>query len=288
MKEAIALTTKFASVASTVRWPRRRTSRLLSALVLALLPMSPSLAQSSDDMNAANNPLQPSLALNLQDDYTGSYYNLNGADSNALLLRGAVPHLLFGIPQLLRATLPVATTPSIGPNGRVTNLGDLNVFDVAIFKAGPFEIGVGPQLTAPTAGDDLTGTGKWQAGIATLAISPQSWGLIGGLVTWQHSFAGSSTRPTQNNLQAQPFFIYNLPRGWYFRSTATWTWDLQAGTHYLPIGAGLGKVWVDNGGTTYNLFAEPQFTVAREGVGVPHFQVFFGLNMQFPIKGVSH
>jgi hypothetical protein len=241
-------------------------------------------AQSSDEMNAANNPLQPSVALNLQDDYTGSYYNTQGADANAFLLRGALPLKLFGLPQLIRATLPVATTPSIQPNGRTTNVGDLNVFDVALFKAGPFEMGVGPQLTVPTAGSSLTGTGKWQGGLAVLAISPHSWGLVGGLVTWQHSFAGSSNRPTQNNLQAQPFFIYNLPRGWYLRSTATWNWDLHAGTHYIPIGIGTGKVWRDSAGTTYNFFAEPQFTVAREGVAVPHFQVFFGLNMQFPIK----
>jgi hypothetical protein len=34
------------------------------------------------------------------------------------------------------------------------------------------EIAVDPQLTRPTATDDLTGTGKWQAGLAMLAIAP--------------------------------------------------------------------------------------------------------------------
>ena len=33
----------------------------------------------------------------------------------------------------------------------------------------------------------------------------------------------------------------------------------------------------------YNLFAEPQWTVGHEGVGVPKFQVFMGLNIQFPL-----
>ncbi|RDI97830.1 hypothetical protein DVT68_15875 [Dyella solisilvae] len=234
-------------------------------------------------MNAANNPLQPSLGLNLQDAYTGSYYNLDDADANAFLLRGAIPHKLFGLPQLMRTTLPLVTTPNLAPDGRTTRMGDFNVFDVALFKAGPFEMGIGPQLTAPTAGDSRTGTGKWQAGLAALAIAPKAWGLIGGLVTWQHSFAGSGNRSTQNNLQVQPFFIYNLPRAWYFRSTATWTWDLHAGTHYLPVGVGMGKIWKDRSGVTYNLFAEPQFTAAREGDGVPQFQLFFGLNLQFPL-----
>jgi len=36
------------------------------------------------------------------------------------------------------------------------------------------------------------------------------------------------------------------------------------------------------GGTTLNLFAEPQVTQARDGVA-PKFQLFSGLNMQFPI-----
>ena len=126
------------------------------------------------------------------------------------------------------------------------------------------------------------GTGKWQAGVATLGITPEKWGLIGGLVTWQTSFAGDGDRPKQSNLQAQPFFIYNLPQCWYLRSTATWNFDLERGTYYVPVGAGAGKVW-KSGRTTLNLFAEPQWTISHDGDGVPKFQVFFGLNLQFPL-----
>jgi hypothetical protein len=45
---------------------------------------------------------------------------------------------------------------------------------------------------------------------------------------------------------------------------------------------GAGKVWKLEGGTTLNLFAEPHVTVAHDGVA-PKFQLFSGLNMQFPI-----
>ncbi|HET9205033.1 MAG TPA: hypothetical protein VFO28_02260, partial [Burkholderiaceae bacterium] len=65
---------------------------------------------SQEEMNASNNPLTPSIAFNLQDYYTARAYGLGNADSNALLLRGALPHKLFGMPQLLRATLPLVTT----------------------------------------------------------------------------------------------------------------------------------------------------------------------------------
>lgn len=241
-------------------------------------------APSNDEMNAANNPLQPTLGVNFQDYYTGSYYGPVDDDGNSLLLRGVMPHKLFGLPQIVRATLPITTTPKIGNADSVTGVGDLNLFDIFIFKVAGVEYGIGPQLTAPTASKDETGTGKWQAGLAGLAMAPQKWGMIGGLLTWQTSFAGDSDRPNQNNLQAQPFFIYNFPEGWYARSTATWNFNLRGGgDYYIPIGVGAGKIWKD-GKTTLNLFAEPQWTVAHSGNGVvPNFQLFFGLNLQFPL-----
>jgi hypothetical protein len=82
------------------------------------------------------------------------------------------------------------------------------------------------------------------AGLAAVAVAPQSWGLIGDLVTWQHSFAGQSDRPTQNNLTTQPFFIYNPPQGVYLRSTAAWHFNLAGDSYVIPLGAGIGKVFV--------------------------------------------
>jgi hypothetical protein len=254
----------------------------LLCVATGIVVSSTALAQSNEEMNAANNPLQPALGFNLQNIYIDSYYGLGDADSNSGLLRGVLPHKLFGKPQLLRATLPIVTTPDLPPLGQKTDLGDLNLFDILLTKRGHLELGLGPQLTAPTAGRDETGTGKWQAGLAALVVNPKPWGLFGGLVTWQHSFAGDSDRRTQNNLQAQPFLISNLPRGWYLRSTATWTWDLHEGTYYIPIGAGAGKVW-KAASATWNFFVEPQWTVAHHGDGMPKFQIYAGLNLQFPL-----
>ncbi|MDM0032247.1 hypothetical protein QTI33_08900 [Variovorax sp. J22P271] len=213
----------------------------------------------------------------------GRYYGLDDADGNAFLLRGTLPHKLFGAPQLLRATFPVVTSPDSDlTGGRHTGVGDLNLFDLFLFKEGSVELGIGPQLTIPTASRDETGTGKWQGGFASVVIAPQKWGLLGGLLTWQKSFAGDSDRPSQHNASMQPFVIYNLPKGWYLRSTATWNFNLQNGDYAIPIGIGAGKVWKGQG-VTYNLFAEPQWTAAHEGNGQPKFQVFFGLILQFPL-----
>lgn len=254
----------------------------LVCVVMLIAASSAALAQSNEEMNAANNPLHPSLSVNFQNLYVDRYYGLDDVDGNNGLLRGSTPHKLFGKPLLLRATLPIVTTPDLPPVGAKTDVGDLNLFDIVLTKAGKFELGLGPQLTLPTAGRDETGTGKWQAGLAFLAMSPRHWGLMGGLVTWQHSFAGDSDRRTQNNLQAQPLLIVNLPKGWYLRSTATWTWDLHEHTYFLPLGAGFGKVW-KRPSAVWNLFVEPQWTLAHHGDGVPKFQIYAGLNLQFPL-----
>ncbi len=259
--------------------PLRKAAWMLVAVAMLAAPGA--RAQSAEDVNAANNPLTPKLGVNFQDQYAPRLYDSDDW-TNAFLLRSTVPHKLFGAAQLLRVTLPVATAPDF-TGGHSTGLGDFNLFDLFLTKAGALQIGAGPQFTFPTASKDELGTGKWQAGLAGVAIAPQPWGLIGGLLTWQHSFAGDSDRATQNNLSAQPFFIYNLPEGWYLRSTATWNFDLARNHYAIPIGAGVGKVWVLGDGTSVNLFAEPQWTVAHDGAGQPKFQVFAGVNLQFPL-----
>ena len=52
----------------------------------------------------------------------------------------------------------------------------------------------------------------------------------------------------------------------------------------IPIGAGAGKVFAKPSGTTINLFAEPQFTLAHSGTGQPQFQLFSGVNLQFSLR----
>ena len=128
-------------------------------VLLAMLVMSFPLhgaAQTAKDVNAANNPLTPKLTVNLQDQHVSSYYGLE-SDANTILLRGVLAHKLFDWPQILRATVPIVTSPD-QPVGSATGLGDMNLFDVLLFKAGALELGVGPQLTLPSATNDLLGT----------------------------------------------------------------------------------------------------------------------------------
>lgn len=259
-----------------------QTITFLVAGLLGVAAMAGSAhAQSAADANKSNNPLNPDAAFNLQDAYTPRLYGSN-AHTNDLLLRPTVPIMpgrVIGVPQIVRATVPVSTRPSAAGTSE-TGLGDINLFDIFLLKVQGTQIGVGPLLTIPTATDPSLGTGKWQAGMAAIVVDAKPTRLLGMLVQWQHSFAGQSSRPTVQTLTAQPFIIHNLPQGWYLRSTGTWTFDLQHGSRYVPVGLGAGKVW-KGGHTIFNAFVEPQYSVLHHGTGVPQWTVFGGLNMTF-------
>jgi hypothetical protein len=110
--------------------------RIQKILFLALLALGLTVraaAQSSGEVNEANNPLTPKITVNLQDQYVGSYYGLGDSDSNSFLVRGVLPPKLFGWPQILRATLPIVTSPE--PRS-TTGLGDINLFNLFLLKAG--------------------------------------------------------------------------------------------------------------------------------------------------------
>jgi hypothetical protein len=259
-------------------------TRSAAAISIALaLPATTALAQESGSQNDANNPLTPKITINLQNYYIPELIGVPDADANQFLLRGLVPHETFGTPQLFRFTLSIATAPTF-PDGDTTGLGDLTLMDLFMFPGKQVSFGVGPMLVLPTATDDALGAGKWQAGVAGVAVAPQHWGLLGGLVTYQHSFAGDDDREDVSLLTFEPIIFYNLPEGFYLRSSATWNFDIENDTYYIPVGLGIGKVFQLNEKTTMNAFIEPQYTAAYDGIGAPRWQIFAGVNFQFAIE----
>ncbi len=187
--------------------------------------------------------------------------------------------------QLFRYTLPVATAPMF-PRGSETGLGDLFLVNFSVLPTlpGNIQVAPGPLLVAPTASDDVLASGKWQAGPAVAIVAPQSWGLLAGLIQYQHSFAGEDDRPDVRLLTYQPIITYNLPQGWYLRSSAIWNFDFENDNHFIPVGLGLGKVWKVDERTTANLFIEPQYTVWEDASpGIPRWQIFVGFNLQFAV-----
>ena len=100
-------------------------------------------ARPAGDVNAANNPLTPKITVNLQDYFLPSLNRLGNRQANQGLLRGLVPSDAFGVPQLIRFTLPLVTTPNF-PNGSHTGLGDLTLFDLVVIPTQSVVFGVGP------------------------------------------------------------------------------------------------------------------------------------------------
>lgn len=238
-------------------------------------------ADDADTANKSNNPLNIAPGMSLQDYYTPRYYDSN-IHSNDLLVRGTLPiapNDFIGVPQLLRATAPISTRADPS-GGYSTGEGDLNLFDIFLLKTDGVQLGIGPMITMPSADQDELGTGKWQAGLAAVAIDASPRGLLGALVQYQSSFAGDGDREHVESATLQPFIIHNLNQGWYLRSTATWTFDLKNDTHYIPLGFGTGKVW-KSGSNILNAFVEPQWTVERKGDVLPQFTLLAGINVTF-------
>jgi hypothetical protein len=78
----------------------------------------------------------------------------------------------------------------------------------------------------------------------------------------------------------QPFLFYQLGEGGHLRSTGVMAYNFDNDTYSVPFGFGLGKV-IPTPKVVFNVFVEPQYSVADEGLGWPEWQVFIGLNSQF-------
>lgn len=255
----------------------------LRCLALAALVCAPALAQDEAAAGAqANNPLADMQAFNIQNYYVPELSGLDDQNANNLWFRYAQP---FG-KWLFRGSLPVSRVPT-GTGTTTSGLGDVNAFFAYLVDTGnpARSFGVGPQVSLPTASEDETGTGKYQAGFATVlfdATSPRfQWG---GLLTWQTDIGGDDDRADTSLLALQPFYMFQLGKGLYFRGAPVWVFNLETNDYHVPIGLGIGKVMVA-GGTVYNFFIEPQFTVLDRGPAQPELQLFFGLNMQFKGSG---
>jgi hypothetical protein len=239
-------------------------------------------AVTTKDLNDSNNPLNPAVTVNLHNFYVPDLGGPFGRDADVFFVRGLFPILIGDVPNLIRFSMPVVTEPTVG-GGHTTGWGDLVVFDVAVFEQKGWAWGVGPVLGAPTASDDRFGSGKWTGGAAAAFVVPSNWGLVGGLATYQKSFAGDESRQDTETLDFQPFIFHNLDNGFYLQSTATWNFNLERDEWSIPVGLGVGKLWHLSDDIKMNAFIEPQFTVASEGPG-PNWRIFAGLNFSYSLE----
>jgi hypothetical protein len=260
--------------------------KVRTALAGTLLACAAQYALASEDAASdaaqANNPLANMTAFNIQQYFIGELTDTDQS-ANQFWLRYARPFELGRSKWLMRASLPINSYPTPPEGDTETGLGDLNVFAAYLIdmKDPAISFGIGPQLTAPTATDDDLGSEKWSAGIANVLFDARSkkfqWGY---LLTWQASFAGDDDAEDVNVGALQPFLFYQLGKGLYLRSAPIWVYNFENDDYSVPIGLGIGQV-IRQGKTVYNVFVEPQYSIADEGPGQPQWQIYLALNMQF-------
>jgi hypothetical protein len=235
---------------------------------------------SAEELAKANNPLADVIAFNVQYYYRPQLNETTGGMANTTWFRFAAP---TG-PVLWRISAPLETRHV---NNETTNysqsgLGDIDIFAAYLAVMKPkVTFGVGPAASFPTASDPTLGSGKYSLGLAAVAFfvpSPQI--QFGGLVTWRASVGGDPDRTNVNVLAVQPFYFWQLGKGFYFRGAPIMPFDLESGNYHVPVGLGIGKV-VKVKNTVFNFFVEPQPSVLVVGQGQPTFQVYAALNMQF-------
>jgi hypothetical protein len=236
----------------------------------------------TSDVAQANNPLANFTAFNLHNYYIGELTDPD-KDANQFWARFARPFSLGQTNWLMRASLPINTFPVSPSFDHETGLGDLNVFAAYLIDTGnpALSVGIGPQITAPTASKDALGSEQWSAGFVHTLFNASSPKIqYGYLLSWQASFTGADDRDEVNLGAFQPFVFYQLGGGTYLRSTAVMAYDFEHSSYSVPIGLGIGQV-IPREKMVFNVFIEPQVSIVDDGAGWPEWQVFVGLNTQF-------
>jgi hypothetical protein len=238
--------------------------------------------------NQSNNPITLKTQVVVQNFFAPTPQGDQGRSTDEALFRLYVPFKVFGVDNLLRIYQPINTDP-LFPTGREAGLGDTTIYDLALHKMTKLTVGAGPLIVLPVANHTNEGDGKWQAGAAVVGVTSGHWGVVGSVVTYQHSFAGDGTRrPTAEMLSVQPKIYFNLRHGLYLRSSGIWYLNLDAPhVSQIPLGFGIGKAMTLRNGTIMNFYIEPQYSVYQHGDGSPNWQILSGVNIVFPNRHKS-
>jgi len=259
--------------------------------VYLLLTQTAALTQSAPEelRKIARNPFANEIKLPFEE---GVNFSQGPYDRtpNSLQVQPVFPISITG--DWLLVTRIVATALAYQPNpdarsGGTTGTGDTTVsLFLSSSRTGSLIWGVGPAILVPTATSDQLGAGKWGVGPTVAVLAEPEWGSFGVVVQNIWSVEGGSNRPPVNQLQLEPMFSYNLPRGWYLTSqpTVVVDWTQPTSQQWLvPIGGGVGRSFnigkqaVDSNLTFYWNAVRPRNPVS------PKWQLNLEFTFLFPI-----
>lgn len=229
---------------------------------------------------AANDPTASLLSVQIQDNYTASYHNLDDENGNTILLRSAIPFKTGSLNHIARVTLPIITNSPSGESG----LSDLTLFDLIVFNESWGRWGVGPVMLVPTASDEALGAEKWALGPAVGFTIPHNKFLFGVFNQNLFSFAGDDDRKDVNISSVQPIVNYSLPHKWSIGTSEmnfTYDWESDAWTN-LPLGGKVSKL-AKIGKVPAQFSTSFEYNFADDRVA-PEWTINFSLKLLFPLK----
>ena len=254
---------------------------------LALEAEEDELAREVDD------PTAILTQLKLQDLYTPRNFQ-SSAQTNELQLRAVIPVeplSFFPFKQIIRPTLSMQSLATGAGSSTVTELADMELFDLFISnwpdpKTTGFGWAIGPTFVFPTGRVLVAGKHAWLAGPAAAAVYrgiPHL--MVGFLYQNPISFAYTNLSATsQSQMKFQPLISYTLGHGWYVKSAdSTWTVNWRHnGSTTIPISLGFGNV-VKLEGVEVNPWVSGEWTAYRQFSNItPMYTVRFGLTLLFP------
>jgi hypothetical protein len=285
-----------------------RSSRLVRgacAGLLILVVAEPARGQTAAANSLSAEPEEEQLAekvqdptailtqLKFQDLYTPTNFRTT-AQTNTFQLQAVLPISSFSllpVEQIVRPTLKVDTIATGPGSSTITELGDIELFDLFVSRWPDPERwglgwGVGPTFVFPTASDRRVGKRAWQAGPAAAVVFrgvPHL--LLSFLFQNPISFAYSSpTAKPQSAMLFQPGISYRFASGWYLKSSdSTWTVNWRHNTSTtIPISLGFGRVW-KFAGPELDTWVSGEWMAYRQFADItPMYTVRFGLSFLFP------
>ncbi len=251
-------------------------------------PVDPSGQPTSEDQTEAlaklaQNPVGNLISLPIQ-------WNLGfgaGPDPTYVSTLNIQPVVPISITEdwniITRTIVPILSVPTARADTHVAGIGDVNFTAfLSPAKGGKFIWGVGPSFLFPTASSPQLGGGKWGLGPSVVALYIEKQIVAGALVSNVWSYAGWGDRDI-NSMTLQPFFNYNLPRGWYLTTSPiiTANWEAEVEDRWtVPVGGGVGKI-VHLGKLPLNVTAQAYYNVVTPEFG-PDWSIRLQCQFLFP------
>lgn len=143
--------------------------------------------------------------------------------------------------------------------------GDAEYFALFIpFEWSTGRWGIGPQVNFPAESSKF-GNPKWRYGFASAWLERVGDKVMTGILVqqiWGQTDPNDPNRQVPQPIAIQPVFNYSLKNGYYINIGETafsYNWD--AGAWSIPLGFRFGKVFINEGGSIWNLYGEIRKTI---------------------------